>query len=42
MDTGHLLGDMRRNFERHLKTLHELKKEQLQRELDRAATSEGF
>jgi len=41
MDTQHLLGDMKRNFEAHLKTLHELKKEQLQRELDRAADDEA-
>jgi hypothetical protein len=42
MDTAHLLGDMKRNFESHLKTLHELKKEQLQRELDRAAGDEDY
>ena len=36
IDSATVIGEMKRNFEQHLKTLHELKKEQLMREVQRA------
>lgn len=36
IDSGRLLGEMKKNFQQHLQHLHELKKSQLERELQRA------
>lgn len=36
IDSAELLSEMKHNFEKHLKTLHQLRKEQLQREVTRA------